>query len=113
MRISTVVLIAFAVVSWGVYFRSNANLTHEETVILRSAAVNDSMIVWTKFNGVLVIDIEGTDLVPNQAPTTTNAWMDAINRLEARGYITNEGLKVGCYVLTDTGKARARKMVVP
>jgi hypothetical protein len=91
---------------------SSGPLTSEESQILIAAAPNDSMFYWTRFDGKLEVYVNGTDLVPNQNPKTTEAWMDAIESLERRGYSSNDGLKVGVFVLTDKGHAAAEQILV-
>ena len=70
------------------------------------------MFFWTRFDGVLVVDVDGTDLVPNQNPNTVSLWLSAIESLEDRGYTSNHGLKIGCYVLTKQGRAVARQLTM-
>ncbi len=69
------------------------------------------MFYWTRFDGKLEVYVDGTDLVPNQNPETSKAWMNAITALEERGYASNHGLKVGVFVLTDKGHTVARQLI--
>ncbi|WP_165440815.1 hypothetical protein [Rubripirellula amarantea] len=89
---------------------SSRQLSTEETQILTAAAPSDSMFYWTRFDGKLEVYVNGADLVPNQNPMTTEAWMDAINSLEQRGFSSNDGLKVGVFVLTSKGHAAAEQL---
>ncbi|QDV46103.1 hypothetical protein Enr13x_60070 [Stieleria neptunia] len=82
-------------------------LTLEEKLILQSADLDDSLVVWSNIDKVLIVEVDGNDLVPDQRPATVDAWISAINSLEARGYISNEGHKGGHYELTNAGKAAA------
>ena len=70
------------------------------------------MFFWTRFDGVLVVNVDGADLVPNQNPHTVSLWLSAIESLEDRGYTSNHGLKIGCYVLTKQGRAVARQLTM-
>jgi hypothetical protein len=90
---------------------SSRPLSSEESQILIAAAPKDSMFYWTRFGGKLEVYVNGTNLVPNQNPKTTAAWMDAIESLEKRGYPSNDGLKVGVFVLTSKGHAVAKQLV--
>ncbi|QDV84074.1 hypothetical protein TBK1r_30190 [Stieleria magnilauensis] len=105
IRIPATVLALFVVALLPGCGMTVTPLTTEETLILDSAAPNDSLIIWSKFDGVLVVDVDDNDLVPDQRPQTIDAWLGAIDSLESRGFITNDGLKIGCYILTDAGKA--------
>ena len=80
-------------------------LSEEEIRILVAVAPTASCFFWTRFDGVLVVDVDGKDIVPNQKTETIEAWLAAIDSLENRGYISNEGLKVGVFVLTNKGRA--------
>ena len=86
------------------------SFSDEESQILTTAAPNDSMVVWTRFDGVLVVEIGGADLVPDQRPETTDAWLTAIESLEQQGFLSGDGLKAGCYVLTKRGHAAANEV---
>lgn len=90
---------------------SSRPLTNEESQILIAVAPNDSYFYWTRFDGVLEVYIDGTDVVPNQKQKTTEAWLSAIESLEQRGYTSGDGLKGGVFVLTAEGHAAAAELL--
>ena len=87
--------------------KPSGKLSLEESAILTALGPDHKMFFWTRFDGILEVHVNGTDLVPNQNPATTKAWMAAIDSLERRGYTSGDGLKAGVYILTGTGRAVA------
>ena len=106
--ITTSILIAFSCVQGC--GTTTGPLSSEETQILSSASASGSLIWWSKFDGILVVEVDGTDLVPDQDATTIDAWLGAIHSLERRGYISNEGMKIGIHEVTDSGHLVANRI---
>jgi len=97
-----------SVIAIGGCHSQSAELSNEAESILAKAASADTLIVYTRFDGLESIEINVLNLIPDQSAKTVASWLAALEELKRRNYITGDGLKVGVYRVTRDGEKVAQ-----